>query len=332
MGHGRSAGRRSQGSYGFATRSRANRLTAASLIATEPSRRVGSNVIRPSKHHDCHHCRRLRPPDWRANERGARVAGRALARSAERVAAGRRERGLPDKALLDHIPSLIREIADVPGSTGRRRVRRQHVRARQGARARRAALRATGVRPPAAARVPGARRPSWSRSSSRRRAGWTSSRRRRSSPCWAGVAQAVGVLQQTTVETFIAKYTAQIDEQTRRLENFNRMVSHELRQPIGALQFAVKLADASDGPAGARRISGGHRSQPDAAGAADRPARDDVAAEDEHATTRRPSTCRSSSSRAKWRGSCATWPIGGTWRSGSPATCRSSRSTSRPWS
>ena len=56
------------------------------------------------------------------------------------------------------------------------------------------------------------------------------------------------MLQQTTVETFIAKYTAQIDEQTRRLENFNRMVSHELRQPIGALQFAVKLADASDEP------------------------------------------------------------------------------------
>jgi signal transduction histidine kinase len=60
------------------------------------------------------------------------------------------------------------------------------------------------------------------------------------------ISQAVGVLQQTTVETFIAKYTAQIDEQTRRLENFNRMVSHELRQPIGALQFAFKLANASE--------------------------------------------------------------------------------------
>jgi signal transduction histidine kinase len=65
------------------------------------------------------------------------------------------------------------------------------------------------------------------------------------------LSQAVAVLQQTTVETFIAKYTAQIDEQTRRLENFNRMVSHELRQPIGALQFAFRLADASD-DAGAR--------------------------------------------------------------------------------
>src|SRR5690349_4841794 len=57
------------------------------------------------------------------------------------------------------------------------------------------------------------------------------------------VAQAVGVLQQTTIETFIAKYTARIDDQTRRLENFNRMVSHELRQPIGALQFALKLSE-----------------------------------------------------------------------------------------
>ena len=57
------------------------------------------------------------------------------------------------------------------------------------------------------------------------------------------VAQAVGVLQQTTIETFITKYSERIDEQTRRLENFNRMVSHELRQPIGALQFAIRLAD-----------------------------------------------------------------------------------------
>ena len=60
------------------------------------------------------------------------------------------------------------------------------------------------------------------------------------------VSQAVSVLQQTTVETFIAKYTARIDEQTRRLENFNRLVSHELRQPIGALQFAFRLSENSE--------------------------------------------------------------------------------------
>jgi signal transduction histidine kinase len=66
------------------------------------------------------------------------------------------------------------------------------------------------------------------------------------------VSQAVSVLQQTTVETFITKYTSRIDEQTRRLESFNQMVSHELRQPIGALQFAFTLIDKSDD--GAARV------------------------------------------------------------------------------
>lgn len=60
------------------------------------------------------------------------------------------------------------------------------------------------------------------------------------------LSQAVSILEQTTVETFIGKYTATIERQTTRLENFNRMVSHELRQPIGALQFALKLAESTD--------------------------------------------------------------------------------------
>lgn len=64
----------------------------------------------------------------------------------------------------------------------------------------------------------------------------------------ARVSQAVSVLQQTTVETFIAKYTARIDEQRRRLENFNSLVSHELRQPIGAIQFAFRLAESAGDP------------------------------------------------------------------------------------
>jgi signal transduction histidine kinase len=62
------------------------------------------------------------------------------------------------------------------------------------------------------------------------------------------VSQAVSVLQQATVETFIAKYTARIDEQRRRLESFNSLVSHELRQPIGALQFAFRLAESARDP------------------------------------------------------------------------------------
>jgi signal transduction histidine kinase len=60
------------------------------------------------------------------------------------------------------------------------------------------------------------------------------------------LSQAVSILEQTTVETFIGKYTSTIERQTTRLENFNRMVSHELRQPIGALQFALTLAHATD--------------------------------------------------------------------------------------
>lgn len=63
----------------------------------------------------------------------------------------------------------------------------------------------------------------------------------------ARVHHAVAVLQQTTVDTFIGKYTETIAAQTRRLEGFNRMVSHELRQPLTALQFATRLASSDLG-------------------------------------------------------------------------------------
>jgi signal transduction histidine kinase len=53
--------------------------------------------------------------------------------------------------------------------------------------------------------------------------------------------EAVFVLLQTTVDTFVGRYTAMIEEQTTRLDGFNRMVSHELRQPLSSVQFAVEL-------------------------------------------------------------------------------------------
>jgi signal transduction histidine kinase len=49
----------------------------------------------------------------------------------------------------------------------------------------------------------------------------------------------VGVLLQTTVDTFVTAYKETIEHQNKRLEGFNRMVSHELRQPLGVLQFSV---------------------------------------------------------------------------------------------
>jgi signal transduction histidine kinase len=51
----------------------------------------------------------------------------------------------------------------------------------------------------------------------------------------------VGVLLQTTVDTFVREYTAAIEQHASRLESFNRMISHELRQPLGTLQYAVAL-------------------------------------------------------------------------------------------
>ena len=66
----------------------------------------------------------------------------------------------------------------------------------------------------------------------------------------SGLNRAVAVLMQTTVETFISEYSVTIEKQTARLEGFNRMVSHELRQPLSALTFTVavlrKTEDISD--------------------------------------------------------------------------------------
>jgi signal transduction histidine kinase len=53
--------------------------------------------------------------------------------------------------------------------------------------------------------------------------------------------EAVFVLLQMTVDTFVGRYTTMIEEQTSRLEGFNRMVSHELRQPLSSVQSAVDV-------------------------------------------------------------------------------------------
>jgi signal transduction histidine kinase len=55
------------------------------------------------------------------------------------------------------------------------------------------------------------------------------------------ISHALRVLQQTTIDAFIAEYTDRIATQRNRLESFNRLVSHELRQPLGTLQFALRM-------------------------------------------------------------------------------------------
>jgi signal transduction histidine kinase len=66
--------------------------------------------------------------------------------------------------------------------------------------------------------------------------------------------QAVNVLSQATVETFVTLYTQTIDDQRERLEQFTRMAAHEWRQPLAALQFGISLLGQADlDPARARR-------------------------------------------------------------------------------
>ena len=57
--------------------------------------------------------------------------------------------------------------------------------------------------------------------------------------------EAIWLLMQTTVDTFVAEYTSTITSHASRLESFNRMVSHELRQPLGTLMYALPLARAA---------------------------------------------------------------------------------------
>jgi signal transduction histidine kinase len=52
---------------------------------------------------------------------------------------------------------------------------------------------------------------------------------------------AVRTLMQTTVDTFIVEYTSTISQQREKLESFNRMVTHELRNPLSTLRFAASL-------------------------------------------------------------------------------------------
>ena len=69
--------------------------------------------------------------------------------------------------------------------------------------------------------------------------------------------ECVGVLLQTTVDTFVTAYKETIEQQNKRLEGFNRMVSHELRQPLGVLQFSVAtlhLPETLDDPSRVSRL------------------------------------------------------------------------------
>jgi len=66
--------------------------------------------------------------------------------------------------------------------------------------------------------------------------------------------QAVRELQRKTVDAFIARYTATIDRQHERLRGFGRLVSHEIRQPLGVLQVLAHLFPDRTDPAVAHLV------------------------------------------------------------------------------
>ena len=55
------------------------------------------------------------------------------------------------------------------------------------------------------------------------------------------ITRATRTLMRTTVDTFVSEYTTTIQERNERIKNFNRMASHELRTPIGTLLFASAM-------------------------------------------------------------------------------------------
>ena len=61
-------------------------------------------------------------------------------------------------------------------------------------------------------------------------------------------------LMRTTVDTFISEYMTAIDDRNARIRAFNQMASHELRTPIGTLLFAAAVLERPDGRDNPRRL------------------------------------------------------------------------------
>lgn len=66
--------------------------------------------------------------------------------------------------------------------------------------------------------------------------------------------QAVRVLQQKTVDAFVTRYTETMTRQTAQLRNFSRLVSHEIRQPLGVLQVLAHLLPVPEADSDGARL------------------------------------------------------------------------------
>jgi signal transduction histidine kinase len=70
--------------------------------------------------------------------------------------------------------------------------------------------------------------------------------------------RAARTLMRTTVDTFVSEYMTAIEDRNERIKAFNQMASHELRSPIGTLLFAaaaLERADVRADPARSEKIT-----------------------------------------------------------------------------
>jgi signal transduction histidine kinase len=67
--------------------------------------------------------------------------------------------------------------------------------------------------------------------------------------------RSIRTLLRTTVETFISQYTTTIQERNERIKAFNQMASHELRSPLGTLTFAATLLNTEVVQSDAQRLA-----------------------------------------------------------------------------
>ena len=65
--------------------------------------------------------------------------------------------------------------------------------------------------------------------------------RRELARCWQRIAQAVELIRQTTMVQFLQLSGERVSEREDRLRRFNRMVSHELKNHVGAIKGAAAL-------------------------------------------------------------------------------------------
>ena len=59
--------------------------------------------------------------------------------------------------------------------------------------------------------------------------------------------KAVRVLEQKTVDAFITRYMETIENKTAQLRSFSRLISHEIRQPLGVLQVLSRVITVPEG-------------------------------------------------------------------------------------